>query len=192
MADLLAASDLNEEQQWCLTTLRVSIDALSGLMGDILDMAALEAGTLAIDESPFELTPFMTKQLAPFAHCAEAKGLRFDLKIHDKVPARVRCYDKRFGQLLDKILSNAVKYTDAGEIVVEMDRARSPSLRPRSDLNQTKCTWRGIYLFVTVRVRASALRRKTERSSTALPRLTDTNRCMSAGLGLAIASDWSN
>jgi two-component system, sensor histidine kinase and response regulator len=192
MADLLAASDLSEEQQWCLTTLRFSIEALSGLMGDILDMAALEAGTLAIDATPFELKPFITKQLAPFAHSAEAKGLRFELKIHEKVPARVSCDDKRFGQLLDKILSNAVKFTDAGEIVVEVDRgAIASSCKSGSDLDPNQNgAGAGFYLFVTVS--DSGIGIAQEKQEAIFDRFAQadgsTNRCYEgAGLGLAIA-----
>jgi len=192
MADLLAGSGLSDEQKLYLRTIRSSVEALSCLMGDILDMAALEAGTLTIEATPFDLRAFIQTQLSPFARSAEQKGLQFDFRINDKVPAKVTCDYKRFGQVLSKVLSNAVKFTDSGEIAVEVDRG---AIVPRTEAKvgsgrSRRSAGEVFYLFVTVR--DSGIGITAEKQEAIFDRFSQadgsTSRCYEgAGLGLAIA-----
>ena len=121
MADLLAQGSLGDEQQHYVKSIQASADRLMTLTGDILDVAALEAGSVDLENTPADFRTFIEKIIAFWRQQAKDKGLGLSLSLAEKIPARVECDYQRLAQLLEKLLSNAVKFTEEGQITVEMD-----------------------------------------------------------------------
>jgi signal transduction histidine kinase/PAS domain-containing protein len=122
MIDLLAESDLTDEQQAYVDTIQGCTESLMTVMDDILDMAALEAGKVVIENASFDLRAFMQETMISYKPLAEKRGLRLTMAIAAKVPSHIRCDRKRLRQVIDNLLSNAIKFTEDGDIAVEVDR----------------------------------------------------------------------
>lgn len=151
MADLLGQSGLSEEQRMYLKTLRSSAEGLLTVMGDILDMAALDAGMVKLDATTINFHELLEKNVEPWVRRAQQKGLLFKLLINKAVPLKVQCDFKRLGQLLNKLLSNAVKFSETGEIVVEIDRGVIRSKPMRRSKRKEAAVEETFSLFVTVK-----------------------------------------
>lgn len=150
MAGLLAESDLKEEQLAYVKIVQSFTSSLMSIIDDILDMAALEAGKITLETTVFDFRAFMAEITGPFIRRAGEKGLRFTVMITDKVPAMVRCDRKRMGQLLHHLLSNAVKFTEQGEVAVEVDRD-TISASSSGECETVLARGDAFYLFFTVR-----------------------------------------
>lgn len=127
MIDLLAESDLQDEQRAYLDTIQGCTESLMTVMDDILDMAALEAGRVSIENTSFDLRAFMQETMASFKPLAESRGLRLTIAIGAKVPSQIRCDRKRLRQVIENLLANAIKFTDNGDVALEVDRATVPN-----------------------------------------------------------------
>jgi len=125
MIDLLAEADLSHEQRAYLDTVQGCTESLMSVMGDILDMAALEAGKVTIENACFDLRAFMQESLAAFKPLAEERGLCLTMAIGARVPSQIHCDRKRLKQLIENLLDNALKFTDEGDVAVEVDCAPS-------------------------------------------------------------------
>jgi signal transduction histidine kinase len=123
MTDLLADGDLSDEQRAYLNTIQGCTGSLMSVMGDILDMAALEAGKVTIENASFDLRAFMQEIMALFKPLAEESGLRLTIAIGARVPSQIQCDRNRLTQLIQNLLANAIKYTDNGDVAVEVDCA---------------------------------------------------------------------
>ncbi|HRE71667.1 MAG TPA: PAS domain-containing protein [Accumulibacter sp.] len=99
---------------------------LLGIINDILDLSKIEAGRLALDESEFSLLRVMDHTLSMLGERSRAKGLQLQLEVDPQIPARLRGDPLRLGQILLNFVSNAVKFSDYGQIAV---RARLIELR---------------------------------------------------------------
>ncbi|CAN7232360.1 ATP-binding protein [Phenylobacterium sp. LjRoot164] len=122
MTQILAREDLTAGQRRQLDVVRESGQTLLVLLNDILDMSKIEAGRLQIDAHEFDLGQAVHVACAPFAAMAAEKGvdLRFDL---DPAADGVWCGDGvRLRQVIANLVSNAVKFTDAGEVAVRVER----------------------------------------------------------------------
>jgi signal transduction histidine kinase len=122
MIDLLSETDFSDEQLAYIDTIRGCAESLMMVMDDILDMAALEAGKIIIENAPFDLRAFMQETLVCYKPLAEKKGLRLMMAVAAKVPSQIRCDRKRLRQVMDNLLANAIKFSDDGDIAVEVDR----------------------------------------------------------------------
>ncbi len=93
---------------------------LLSIVNDILDVAHLERGSLALREQPFDLRAMLRATSGLVARRATAKGSRLDLQIDDALPQSVTGDEARLRQVLLKLLDNAVKFTDAGTIAIDV------------------------------------------------------------------------
>jgi signal transduction histidine kinase len=134
MIDLLAEGELSNEQRAYLDTIQGCTESLMSVMGDILDMAALEAGKITIENASFDLRAFMQESLAAFKPLAEERGLCLTMAIGNQVPSQLQCDRKRLKQLIGNLLDNALKFTDEGDVAVEVDRAPAASDSDQSDV----------------------------------------------------------
>lgn len=116
MTDLLLGTALRTEQQEYAETIKRSATSLLALVNDILDLSRIEAGKLTIRPVPFSLKTVLDETVSLFALQARAKGLEFRLEIAPNVPATVVSDPERLGQVLNNLLGNAIKFTDAGRI----------------------------------------------------------------------------
>ena len=123
IASLLAGSPLNDDQRQLLGKLQLAGRSLMAVIDDVLDLAKIEAGALAVEAlsySPVELGLAMGSL---FGEQARAKGLRWRLEIAPNLPDMLRGDPQRLQQVLSNLLSNAIKFTAQGEVSLHIERA---------------------------------------------------------------------
>ena len=120
MTGLLLDGKLDEQSRRYGETLREAGEHLLQLINDVLDFTKLEANRLTFEEIPFEPEGVLQSALELLQPRAVARGLKLETKIAKGVPARVRGDPGRLRQVLMNLVSNAVKFTDAGFVRVEM------------------------------------------------------------------------
>ena len=107
-----------------LATLVQSARSLSVLLNDILDLSAVQAGQLPIRPSTVDLRAEIRATLALFGQQVSDAGLSLAVVIDDQVPALARIDGQRFRQCLSNVLANAIKYTEAGSIDIDITLPR--------------------------------------------------------------------
>ncbi|MEK8025393.1 ATP-binding protein [Pseudaquabacterium rugosum] len=120
MLALLESSRLSAEQADHVRTARESARHLLELLNDILDISKLESGRLEILPWPLDLHRLVEEVQLLMTLSAEAKGLRLEVTISADVPHAVVADGKRLKQILFNLMSNAVKFTDVGEIRLDV------------------------------------------------------------------------
>jgi len=123
MADLARETDLDEEQGEYVRTIRESGRALLGVINDILDFSKIEAGKMSVANTPFELRALVDETARLLAPKARQQGLEFTVAVTDETPDRLQGDPVRLRQVLVNLLGNAVKFTDAGRISLEIQQA---------------------------------------------------------------------
>ncbi len=121
MTELLLGTEVTETQSEYLRTIGESADALLLLIDDILDLSRIEAGKLALEEKPFDLRESLGDTLKLLAVRAHAKGLELACKIEQEVPDRLLGDANRLRQIVVNLVGNGIKFTDRGEVVLEVD-----------------------------------------------------------------------
>jgi signal transduction histidine kinase len=123
MTDWLLETDLTAEQRDCAETIRSSGDALLVIVNDILDFSKIESGKLILETLDLDLPLFIDRMLVLFAERARRKGLRLSSRISDRVPSLLRGDPGRLQQVLSNLIGNAIKFTERGEVSVQVDLA---------------------------------------------------------------------
>ncbi len=118
---LLLETRLNEQQRQYLGMVEASAEALLRLLNDVLDFSKVEAGKLEIESHHFELRAHLRGLLGTLNLQAEDKGLSLQLQVGEEVPDAVVADQARLGQILINLVTNGLKFTTAGEVVVEVD-----------------------------------------------------------------------
>ncbi|OLP52519.1 hybrid sensor histidine kinase/response regulator [Rhizobium rhizosphaerae] len=108
------------ERQPAVKVIRRSAEHLSGLIDGLLDISKIEAGRLQVYSNEIHLTEFLDQIVDMLRPQAEAKGLTFTHKRAASLPAYVRTDEKRLRQILVNLLTNAIKFTETGEIRFEI------------------------------------------------------------------------
>jgi PAS domain S-box-containing protein len=122
MSDLLLETPLSDEQREFADTIRTSGDQLLSLINDILDFSKIESGHLNLEQVPVSLNDCVETALDLTAKPATSKGLDLLYWIDDEVPRTVLGDATRLRQVLVNLISNAVKFTAQGEVVVTLTR----------------------------------------------------------------------
>lgn len=112
---------MNEEQTRQLEIIRKSGHQLLGLITEVLDISKIETGQLVLQPAPLELAPLLDEQRQAFEIQAGERSLRLDVELPDG-DLRAVGDPKRVRQVLGNLLSNALKYTDAGTVRVWAER----------------------------------------------------------------------
>ena len=120
LVSVLADTDLSGRQAEMVDLIQVSSRALEGLLGDILDLAKVDAGRLQIRDEPFDLARLARDAAALFRASAAKKGVSLRVEIDPLAVGAFIGDDLRIRQVLSNLLSNAVKFTEAGEIVLSV------------------------------------------------------------------------
>lgn len=126
MARLLAenrAGNMNAEQVRHAETIETSGNDLLALINDVLDISKIEAGKLELQPRSIRIAPMLEKLRQGFAPAAEAKGLALRCELLPGAPGEVETDPQRVEQVLRNFLSNAVKFTETGEVVLSVGRA---------------------------------------------------------------------
>jgi signal transduction histidine kinase/CheY-like chemotaxis protein/purine-cytosine permease-like protein len=121
---LLKDAPPNGKKRTALTTIQRSGEHLMGLIDGLLDLARIEAGRLRLESAPLPLPEFLQDVERMVRPQAEAKGLAFTLRTQGRVPAWVQADAKRLRQILLNLLSNAVRFTEKGQVSLVLDARR--------------------------------------------------------------------
>jgi signal transduction histidine kinase/CheY-like chemotaxis protein/HPt (histidine-containing phosphotransfer) domain-containing protein len=120
VSELLLDTPLTREQREYARTSRDSGRALLTVIDDILDFSKIEAGELELEQAGFNLRSCVEGALDMIAHVAAHKDLDLAYRIEDGTPEEVVGDVVRLRQVLINLLNNAVKFTEKGEVVVEI------------------------------------------------------------------------
>ena len=124
MGELLVDTNLTREQSEYLGMIRQSADSLLLLLNDILDFSKIEAGKLELDSVPFNLSDCVGKTTQTLALRAAEKGLELACRIAPDLPERFVGDPGRVRQMIVNLVGNAIKFTEEGEVVVEVTEAK--------------------------------------------------------------------
>jgi two-component system sensor histidine kinase/response regulator len=126
MTALLLDTDLDPQQREFVEVVRSSGDALLTIINDILDFSKIEAGELSIEQLPFDVSKCIEDALDVVANRAAERRIDLVYRVEPGVSGAVIGDVTRVRQVLVNLLSNGVKFTDAGEVVVELSAVGDP------------------------------------------------------------------
>jgi len=176
MTGLLLGTELSSEQRDYVETIRTSGDTLLEIINDILDFSKIEAGRVRMESVDFSPKHVTEEAVELFGEAAANKGIELILDVEGDIPAQVVGDPGRLRQVLLNLVGNAVKFTDAGEVVVRVLRleAKGPGVLLRFEVSDT-----GIGLSEDEKAQVFATYSQVDSSTT--------RRHGGTGLGLAIA-----
>ena len=118
MTQLLLGTELTDEQREYASTIRMSGDALLAIISDILDFSKIEAGKFDLTVEDFDLRQVVEDVAEMFAERAHRKGLELVCLVYRDLPTALRGDPDRLRQILINLVSNAIKFTDRGEVIM--------------------------------------------------------------------------
>ena len=173
MAQAMDGDELTATQRERLDVIRQSGEALLAILNDVLDLSKIEAGKLDLESAEFSIGDLARGAHAAFSALAAKKGLGFQLQIEPSARGVYRGDSTRVRQILYNLISNALKFTDAGEVAVALARGDAGLRLSVSDT--------GIGIAPD---RLAALFKKFEQADA-----STTRRYGGTGLGLAICRE---
>jgi signal transduction histidine kinase/CheY-like chemotaxis protein/ligand-binding sensor domain-containing protein len=120
MLDLIDQSELSTDQKQLVTMAQDSANTLMVVINDVLDFSRIEAGKLAFDVREFNLTETVTEATRTMALRAHQKGLELAYHVDPAIPRVLLGDAHRIKQVLINLLGNAIKFTEAGEVVLHV------------------------------------------------------------------------
>lgn len=176
MGSLLKRTALDSEQQRYVRAIRHSADLLLGVISDILDFSKIEAGMVQIEQAYFDVRDVIETTVEMFAAQAHRSGLELITDLSPTLPQSVVGDPHRLQQVLTNLISNAIKFTERGQIVVS-------------------CQWQVINEqdgFIQIEVRDSGVGIPVDQQSRLFEEFTQldastTRKHGGTGLGLAIS-----
>ncbi len=127
MTELVLDTDLTGAQRDYLRMVRESGESLLSVINDVLDFSKIEAGKLDLESAPFDLRESLGDTMRSLALRAHTKGLELACHIQPSVPDRLVGDAGRLRQIVVNLVGNAIKFTEAGEVVLAVQ------CRPESD-----------------------------------------------------------
>ncbi len=118
MTDLLAGTELTDKQQRYVNTIKHSLESLLNITNDILDFSKIQEGDLRLENSHFPLALMVEDICEIHAEAAQKKGLEILCDVTKVGTTTVNADQARLRQVLNNLISNAVKFTDTGEVSV--------------------------------------------------------------------------
>lgn len=139
LSDLLREQALEREQAGWVQVIGASGRSLLGLINSLLDFSRLEAGRMPCSRGPFDLLAMLSQIRAMLAVQAGAKGLRLALHVTPRTPRHVVGDLRHLEEVLVNLASNAVKFTQAGHVVIGVDAVavRGDRTRLRFEVTDT-------------------------------------------------------
>ena len=175
MAQLLAETELSEDQRHYLDLMVANGNSLLDLINSVLDLAKIESGRMQLEHCEFDLTELVNKTIATLGVRAHSKGLELVARIVPGVPEQLIGDPLRLRQILTNLIGNAIKFTDSGEVVLEVDHSALPH-----DLLELRFTVTDTGIGISPDKLDSIFRNFTQADS------STTRKYGGSGLGLAI------
>lgn len=119
---LLEYTSLSPEQDEYIQDIKDSSDTLLTVINDILDMSKIEAGCMGIERIPFKLADTVERAVLAYGPKADEKGIRLLVKFNNNLPDEVIGDPMRLKQVIGNLVSNAIKFTDIGDVNVEVNQ----------------------------------------------------------------------
>jgi len=119
MTGLLTETSLDPEQRDFVETIQSSGETLLNLINQILDFSKLEAGEMELESLNFDLNACIEEVADLLAAAAQAKGLELATLVYRNLPTQLRGDANRLKQILTNLVSNAIKFTQTGEVVIQ-------------------------------------------------------------------------
>ena len=120
MTGLLLQTDLAPEQRDFVETIRTSGESLLTIINDILNFSKIESGKMELEHQPFDLSSCIEDALCLLASKAAEKQLELAYQVDERVPTQVVGDVTRLRQILVNLIGNAIKFTAAGEVIVQV------------------------------------------------------------------------
>ncbi len=120
MTELTLKTDLTEEQREYLTWVKSSSDNLMRVLNDILDFSKINSGQLTLEKTPLHLGGVLDDVISLYTVVARNKGLRLYWAAESEIPEALIGDPFRIQQVLNNLVSNAIKFTDEGEVVIRV------------------------------------------------------------------------
>lgn len=124
MVDLLRGTPLTTEQEDFANTIHASSKTLLFLIEDVLDISKIEAGKISVEIVDFDLHSLFKSTMGMVAQQAREKGLCISTQIPSRIPFQLRGDPLLIRQVILNMLSNAVKFTEKGEICLRVEQTR--------------------------------------------------------------------
>lgn len=116
MSDVLSDSEMEAEQKEELKIIRSSADHLLSIVNDILDLSKIESGKISINETHFNIRDLLLEQVQLQNNNAKKKDLKLNVSFDSALPVNIYGDDFRLKQIISNLISNAIKFTDIGQI----------------------------------------------------------------------------
>lgn len=120
LSELLSSSALDDEQRLYVESIQRSVQSLSHVVNDILDYTRAEAGRLDLHVEPFSIRSVVSDVVTLLTPAAQDKGIVLAALVADEVPGSLSGDADRIRQILMNLVGNAVKYTDAGTVHIDI------------------------------------------------------------------------
>ena len=183
MTEVLLGTPLTPEQKDHLSVVRSSSTALLDLINDILDLSKVESGRLELEESDINIRALVDTLVDSVSVTATQKDLDLYCMVHPNVPWMVRTDPVRLRQILTNLVGNAIKFTEAGYVALEIGLARGSDAEPVIE---------GAEIMLRAAVRDTGIGVAPSRQEAVFSSFTQadesiTRRFGGTGLGLAIS-----
>lgn len=125
MSEILADTELTNDQRNNLSIIRSSGESLLTIINDILDFSKIEAGKLEIETINFNLHKLVDEIAQTLAHSAHAKDLELIIDVTREMSPHIQADPSRIRQILTNLISNAIKFTDQGEVHLKIEPVKN-------------------------------------------------------------------
>ncbi len=125
MTDLLLESDLSDKQKHFAESVNASSESLLHVINDLLDYSRIESGDMQLDKARFDLGASVEEVCSMLASAAQRKDVELICYVDEDMPKFVDGDASRLRQVLNNLISNAIAFTDEGEVVVRVSKIES-------------------------------------------------------------------
>lgn len=129
MSYLAGKSELNPKQRDYVQVIQQCSQHLHGLINQVLDFSKVEASMLTLERSEFSLKAVLDNVQAMNADAASAKGLSLGMQVAPSTPERLIGDSLRLTEILVNFVSNAIKFTDSGQVQLDIEHLSPPGER---------------------------------------------------------------
>lgn len=120
MSGILADTEISETQKQYVKAIQSSSKSLMVIVNDILDMSKLESGKFSADFVPFDIRSIVDPLYTSYLLRTDEKGIAFSIEYPEEMPKWIFGDPIRLGQILNNLISNAIKFTDKGKVSLKI------------------------------------------------------------------------